>query len=342
LSEDTGRDWGEQSAYYPDAAIESRLEIRRISATLFLSISEGTFFYSMNSPIRRVLLIANPGARLGERALPKAVRAFADAGVHCDAMTTESPGHGAQLALDLANGYDAVFTLGGDGTAMEVIGALAHAGPPVGVLPGGTMNVVANTLGVPTNVRRAVQKLLTGDEARIDLGRLSTGQRFAVGMGVGIDAAIISLAPPHLKRRLGFLAYLISAARAIMRLNTFNVRLVVDGEVIETRAVAVLIANIGAVLNNLITFGDGIRRDDGYLNACIYSPANHADAARIVWKMMRKNFAPDPCITYRRGSDFRVSTDPPTLGQADGELLGTAPFHIVVEPLAGRVLVPRR
>jgi diacylglycerol kinase family enzyme len=61
-----------------------------------------------------------------------------------------------------------------------------------------------------------------------------------------------------------------------------------------------------------------------------------------VWKMMRKNFAPDPCITYRRGSDFRVSTDPPTMGQADGELLGTAPFHIVVEPLAGRVLVPRR
>jgi YegS/Rv2252/BmrU family lipid kinase len=289
-----------------------------------------------------VLLIANPGARRGERALPKAVRAFADAGVHCDAMTTESPGHGAQLALDLANGYDAVFTLGGDGTAIEVMGSLAHAGPPVGVLPGGTANVIARTLGVPRRVRRAVRSLLDGDEARIDLGRLSTGQRFAVGMGVGLHASMIALTRAPLKKRLGFAAYLIGAAQAIIRLDQFDVRLVVDGEVIEKRAAAVLIANIGAVLNDLITFGDGIRRDDGYLNACIYAPANHIDAARIVWKMIRKNFAPDPCITYRRGSDFRVSTDPPTMGQADGELLGTAPFHIVVEPLAARVLVPRR
>jgi YegS/Rv2252/BmrU family lipid kinase len=304
--------------------------------------SSTNLFYLVSPPIRRVLLIANPGARRGERALPKAVRAFADAGVHCDAITTESPGHGAQLALDMASNYDAVFTLGGDGTAIEVMGALAHAGPPVGVLPGGTANVVARTLGVPTNVGRAVRRLLEGDEARIDLGRLSTGQRFAVGMGVGLDATTIALAPSGLKRRLGFIAYLISASRAVAKLEQFDIRLVVDGEVIEKRAAVVLILNIGAIMNELITFGDGIRRDDGYLNACIYSPLNHRDAARIVWKLIRKNFSPDPCITYRRGSDFRVTTNPPTVGQADGELLGTAPFHIVVEPLAGRVLVPRR
>jgi diacylglycerol kinase (ATP) len=296
----------------------------------------------MNPPIRKVLLIANPGSRRGERSLPKAVRAFAEAGVHCDAMKTESPGHGARLALDLANGYDAVFTLGGDGTAIEVMGALAHAGPPLGVLPGGTANVVARTLGVPRNVGRAVHRLLDADEARIDLGRLSTGQRFAVGLGVGLDASMLALATTQQKKHFGFLAYLINAARAVARLPRFNLRLVVDGEVIEKQAALLLIVNIGAVLNDLITFGDGIRRDDGYLDACIYSPNTHRDTIRIVWKMIRKNFAPDPCITYRKGTDFRVSTTPATAGQADGELLGTGPFHIVVEPLAGRVLVPRR
>ena len=292
--------------------------------------------------IRRVLLIVNPASRLGSRARPKAERAFAEAGVRCDTRVTESAGHGATLAADYGSAYDAVFTLGGDGTAIEVISALAHTGPPVGILPGGTGNVVARTLGTPLNSRRAVRVLLDGDEARIDLGRLSTGQRFAIGMGVGLDAAMIKDTPAPLKRRLGFFAYVLSATRAVLRMERFNVRLTVDGETIEREASAVLIANFGAVLNDLIAFGDGIRRDDGLLNACIYSPRNLRDAARILWMMSRKNFRPDPCVTYLSGKRFRLETMPPRLGQADGELLGNSPFEVSVEPLAGRVLVPKR
>jgi diacylglycerol kinase (ATP) len=292
--------------------------------------------------IRRVLLIVNPASRLGARALPKAQAAFAELGVRCDTRLTEAPGHGGKLAEDLGSGYDAVFTLGGDGTAIEVIGALANTGPPVGILPGGTGNVVARTLGTPLKTAHAVRKLVDGDEARIDLGRLLDGQRFAIGMGVGLDASMIADAPALLKRRLGFFAYVLSATRAVLKLKRFRVRLWVDGETIEREASAVLIANFGAVLNDLIAFGDGIRRDDGVLNACIYSPRNLRDAARILWMMSRKNFREDPCVTYRAGQHFRLETIPPQMGQADGELLGLSPFEVSVEPLAGRVLVPKR
>jgi diacylglycerol kinase (ATP) len=292
--------------------------------------------------IRRVLLIVNPASRTGARRLRKAEATFRALGVHCDTVTTDSPGHGADLARQLASGYDAVFTLGGDGTAIEVIGALANGGPPVGVLPGGTGNIVARTLGTPLNSGRAVKALLGGDEARIDLGRLLTGQRFAIGMGVGLDAAMIAGAPAPLKRRLGFLAYVLSATRAVFQMKSFRLRLTVDGETIEMDAAAVLIANFGAVLNDLITFGDGIRRDDGLLDACIYSPRNLRDAARILYMMSRKRFQPDPCITYRSGRNFRIETVPPQIGQADGDLLGDSPFEVSVEPLAGRVLVPKR
>jgi len=96
------------------------------------------------------------------------------------------------------------------------------------------------------------------------------------------------------------------------------------------------------VLDDLITFGDGIRRDDGFLDACIYSPRNLRDAARILWMMSRKRFQPDRCVTYVKGRQFRVETFPPRAGQADGELLGDSPFEVSVEPLAGRVLVPKR
>lgn len=291
-------------------------------------------------PIRRVLLIVNPASRLGRRALPKAQRAFVDMGVQCDTKVTDSPGHGARIAAEYAHSYDAVFTLGGDGTAIEVVGALAQMGPPVGILPGGTGNIVARTLGIPLRSGRAVRALLEGDEARIDLGRLATGQRFAIGMGVGLDASMIAGAPGPLKRRLGFFAYVLSATRAVFRMEKFTVRLTVDGEVTECEAAAVLVANFGAVLNDLIVFGDGIRRDDGLLNACIYSPKNLRDAMRIFWMMSRKKFQPDPCVTYRSGKNFRIETIPPRLGQADGELLGNSPFEVTVEPLAGRVLVP--
>jgi diacylglycerol kinase (ATP) len=290
----------------------------------------------------KVLLIVNPASRRGSRARQKAEAAFKDAGVDLDVMLTEAPGHGAQIAARAGANYDAVFTLGGDGTAIEVIGALAHVGPPVGILPGGTANVVARTLGTPVHIGSAVRALLDGDEARIDLGLLGTGERFAIGMGVGLDATMIENAPGPLKRRIGFFAYVIGALKAFAKLEKFTVRLTVDDETVELRASAVLIANFGAVMNDLISFGDGIQRDDGVLNACVYSPGNVFDALRILSKMARKRFTPDPCIYYRSGSRFRIETDSPRMGQADGELIGNGPFTVTVEPLAARVLVPRR
>lgn len=290
---------------------------------------------------KRVLLIVNPASRRGAKMVSRATTAFNEAGVALEIMTTEAPGHGAELAARHGPDYDAVFTLGGDGTAIEVVGALSHTGPPVGILPGGTGNVVARTLGTSGNVRKAVTSLLAGDEARVDLGLLKTGQRFMIGMGVGLDATMIAYAPGPLKRRIGFFAYVIAAARAFARLEKFTVRLTVDGELIEQRASAVLIANFGAVMNDLLAFGDGILRDDGLLDACIFSPGNRVDAVRILWRMARKNFSPDPAIRYVSGSVFKVETIPPRLGQADGELIGDSPFEVTVEPLAARVLVPK-
>jgi diacylglycerol kinase family enzyme len=272
----------------------------------------------------------------------RAETAFQKAGVAVDVRPTKARGHGSELARELGPSYDAVFTLGGDGTAIEVLGALAHTGPPVGILPGGTGNIVSRSLGTSPRVGKAVHQLLRGEEIRIDLGVLSSGERFAIGMGVGLDATMIANAPGPLKRRIGFFAYVVAASRAFIELERFDVRLTVDGSVREMRASAVLIANFGAVLNDWIAFGDGIQRDDGVLNVCVYSPDSVWDAARILWKMTRKDFSPDPCIYYSNGASFMIETTPPRLGQADGELIGNSPFTVTVDPLAARVLVPKR
>lgn len=292
--------------------------------------------------IERVLLIVNPASRRAARIRDKTLRAFADAGVACDVMPTEAPGHAGVLAKAHAHKYHAVFTLGGDGTVMEVLSALAHQGPPLGVLGGGTANVVARTLRIPLNPARAVPLLLNGDEATMDLGRLGDGRRFAIGVGVGLDATMISEAPARLKRRFGFMAYVIGGYKAVLRNQKFKLRLTVDGVVFERTASAVLVANFGAVLNDLVAFGDGIVHDDGLLNACVFSPQNLRDALRILWRMVRKDFSPDPCLFYRSGREFRVETTPAMPAQADGELLPGTPVSVSVDPLAGCLLIPKR
>ena len=292
--------------------------------------------------IERVLLIVNPASRRGNRIRAKALKAFSDAGVDCDMMPTEAPGHAAVIAKAHAHKYDAVFTLGGDGTVMEVLGALAHQGPPVGILAGGTANVVARTLRIPLDPARAVPLLLAGDEATMDLGRLGDGRRFAIGVGVGLDATMISEAPATLKKRFGFMAYVVGGYKAVLRNQKFSLRLTVDGTVYERPASAVLVANFGAVLNNLVAFGDGIVHDDGLLNACVFSPDSLWDALRILWRMIRKDFSPDPCIFYKSGREFRIETIPPMIAQADGELLPDTPLSVSVDPLAGCLLIPRK
>ena len=294
--------------------------------------------------IRRALLIANPASRRGRPLSEIARRALAHRNVSTDVAYTERPGHAAEIAAARGAGYDAVFALGGDGTVMEVAGALAGSGRPIGVLAGGTGNLLARALGIPLRIQRAIPALIDGSELLIDLGRLDSGRRFAIAAGVGIDAAMVAETPSWLKRRLGVLAYTIMGTRAtlrsVIRRQYFDARLTVDGEVHERRAAAVMIANFGAVLGERIVLGPGIRTDDGLLDGCVFSPQSVRDALRIMWRLMRHDFRSDPCVLYCRGRDLRVETVPVLPTQADGELLGTTPFRAVVEPLAARLLVP--
>lgn len=102
--------------------------------------------------IRRVLLIANPASRRGQGLVAIAEKAFRRSEVACDVVHTEYPGHAGVLAASLHEKYDAVFSLGGDGTAMEVAGSLAGTGTLVGALPGGTGNLLARALLIPLRV----------------------------------------------------------------------------------------------------------------------------------------------------------------------------------------------
>lgn len=294
-----------------------------------------------SAPTRlRALLIVNPAARRAATELDEAVRAFAAAGATCDVMATKAPGHAAELAREHARKYSLVFALGGDGTAVEVIGALVDRGPAVGVLPGGAGNLLARALGIPMRVADAVPALLKGRERRVDLGQLADGRYFAIGLGVGVDEAMIARVSPQLKQWIGFLAYFWSGALAGLKVERIAYRLTTDGVVREGHAVSVLVANLGTVLGRLITLGKDIRPDDGILHVVIFAPRTLWDAIRVFGRMLAGTVGNDPCVSSVAGINIRLETTPARRAQADGELLGLTPMDITVRPGAARLLIP--
>ena len=287
-----------------------------------------------------VLLLTNPAARRAAALLPAVRRAFSDSGVRCEVLPTQRPGHAAELASGLSGGYRAVFVLGGDGTVMEVVGALARSGIPVGILPGGTGNLVARSLGIPLDVSRAVRVLLSGRARSMDLGMTGEGRHFAFSVGAGVDARMIAETGAGSKRIFGAAAYALTAMRCALLPRSFTVRAVVDGEVVERDAAAVMVANSGGVLSDLVTLGPGIRSDDGLLDLCIFSPGGSAQSVAVGWRLLTGRFDEHPAMLYRAGKEFSIECDPPELYQADGEILGNTPFQAHVEAGAATVIAP--
>jgi len=285
--------------------------------------------------------VVNPASRRGDRIRVAAERAFRQAGVTCDVAVTERPGHAAEIVRQAATAHDAVFVLGGDGTVMEAVTALAGTQQPIGVLPGGTGNLIAGALSIPTRIPRAVRALLAGAHQRVDLARFSTGAYFAFAAGVGIDASMIATTPRISKRRWGVLAYVLTAWRAALRREEFELIATVDGRQLRTRASLAMVANSGSLFGGLFRIGPDISAHDGSLDLCVFSPSSAIDLFVIVWRVFRKDFRPHARMCFFKAKRIRIDSNPRRSVQADGELVGTTPVEIEVAPLAATFLVPQ-
>ncbi len=282
----------------------------------------------------------NPASRRGLAAERPSVAALRDAGVQVDVVGTTHRGHAGEIVRARAAAYDAIFTVGGDGTAMEAAGAVPEGGPPVAIVPAGTGNQLARYFGIPLRPARAVRALLAGVPRPIDVGRLADGRRFALTAGFGFDVAMIAGASAALKRRFGVGAYMLSALPALMRHRRFAIRATVDGTVYERECALAMIANVPYVMDGLLTTGPGVRIDDGQLDLCVFDAATGFDALTIVWRAVRRDFRPHRGFLFVRGADIRLEAIPAAASQADGDLLEPGPLHAKVEPNGVSFLVP--
>lgn len=295
----------------------------------------------MATLIERVLLVTNPASRRGLKRRPVALEEFRRAGVTVDELVTSHPGHARDILRAGAPQVDAVFVLGGDGAVMEVAGALRGTGIPIGVLPGGTGNLVGGSLGVPRSLRRAVPALLRGVPRKLDLGRIGEdGSCFAFAAGLGIDVDMVIETTAARKRMLGVLAYVLSAGRSVLRRRMFDVVAEVDGRVVKARVVLAMVANSGALFGGRLLVGPNIQPDDGWLDLCLFTPATLRQVLGVTWRAIRRDFREHPHMQFVRGRRIRLVSEPETDVQADGDVTCRTPIEVTVMPGAGVFLEP--
>src|SRR4051812_14968126 len=298
--------------------------------------------------VRRAVVIYNPVARgLARRqgSLQRTIGALARQDIKAELVPTTGPGSAsAQVRKQIDAGCDLVLVAGGDGTINEAANGMLHTGVPLGILPGGTANVLAREMGMSMHPDRVASQLRTMKLRTIAIGRMNLGaagpRSFLCMAGAGLDADVISKLNLDLKAAAGKLAYYLSGFAQVLRyLPEFEV--IVDGKSYQASfALVSRVRNYGGDLE--IARGASLLRDDfevvlfrGTL-AVQYVPYFVAVALKQQHRM-------NGCKIIRASSvTCKSASGGPVFVQVDGELAGHLPMTVEAVPDALTLLVPAK
>ena len=241
-------------------------------------------------------------------------------------------------------GVDLVCALGGDGTVRAVAQELVGSGVPLGLLPGGTGNLLARNLEIPVDsIEQALEVALTGRNRHVDAAWLvldpvdleleehagegsSAGERkhaFFVMAGLGLDAAIMDSTSEQLKKRIGWGAYVPAGFKHFLR-DRFKVSFTVEDGPEETkRARMVVVGNCGKITGGIDLMPDA-EPDDGMLDIIVLAPRGIGQWVSVAGRVLTKSDRTTAHLSRYRGTRTRVTVDDPQQVQVDGDIIGEA------------------
>jgi diacylglycerol kinase (ATP) len=293
----------------------------------------------------RVIIIANPvsGRRLGQAAAEAAAGVFAEAGWKADVRVTRGPGDAKGLARQAAEEKaQVVFAAGGDGTLSQVLAGLLDTGVPAGLIPAGTGNDLARTLGLSLDPVSAARQALEGHAVPVDLMCLQGGELWAVNvLGVGFDARVAVRCNRRPRRLGGLAAYLLAVAGELVALRTTQVRLQVDGQTWEGPLLLCAVANA-------TSYGAGMRiaphasMYDGLLDVVVVRPVRRLEFLRAFPLVFRGAHLKHPAVQVFRGSHITLQTEQPEPVNVDGDIAATTPLKVEVAAGKGLLWLPNQ
>jgi YegS/Rv2252/BmrU family lipid kinase len=288
---------------------------------------------------RRALLIVNRHARNGGAAIDEALEVLRQAGWRLEESACRPDRSIADIILSRApEGFDAVLLGGGDGTLNAAAPALVASGLPFGILPLGTANDLARSLGISPDPVVAAQVIATGHLLPIDLGEVN-GRLFFNVASIGFSATLAKTLGKDDKKRWGKLGYAIAAFRLLRRLRPFTAWITHDGVTERVRTVQISVGN-GRHYGGGMTVESSARPDDGKLD--VYSlELDHwwrllallpylRRGTQGQWKDVRA--FPTTACEVRTRRRMPINTD--------GELSEKTPARFRLHPKAVRVFAP--
>ncbi len=289
---------------------------------------------------KEIALLTNPtsgkgkGGRVGDVVAPR----LRDAGYD----VRELQGRDADEASDLArtcveDGVETLAVVGGDGMIHLAVQALAGTATRLGVVPAGTGNDVARSLGLPTkDPVAATDVIIGGRERRIDLARI--GHRYYVTvLAAGFDA-IVNERANAMTWPKGQMRYNLATLAELRTFKPLSYVLEIDGDQHRFDAMMVAVGN-GPSFGGGMRIADGAEMDDGLLDVIAIDPMSKIELIRTFPKLRTGSHIGHPKVTRYRGRSITVAA-PGIVAYADGERMAALPLTVEVVPDALKVLVP--
>ncbi len=291
----------------------------------------------MTDPAASLLLI-NPHSRRGRRQRAEALAHLTRLGLRVVLPDSHGEFDPDCLIRRYADQVDRVIIGGGDGSLNQAAAALLETGLPLGILPLGTANDLARTLGLPLALSQACQVIAQGRVTAVDLGQVNHRYFFNVA-SLGLSVRVTAHLRPDSKRRWGVFSYAIAALKAILRLRRMHATIRIGAEVRQVRTLQIAVGN-GRFYGGGLAIAHDARIDDGRLDLYSLEVRRHRDLLWLLPGLLQGRLP--PCFTARCGPDdtIEILTRRPHRISCDGEILSCTPACFRVLPGAIRVYVP--
>jgi diacylglycerol kinase (ATP) len=292
-----------------------------------------------------VVVIANPAARLVGDTVPVAElgRHLREAHLEFEVCLTERAGDGERMAREaVAAGAQRVVAAGGDGTINEVLQGLAQTETELAIVPLGTGNVIARSIGMVEGDLRASCRVAAGEFVKcIDLG-LMDGRYFAATAGAGLDAQVAINLDPWWKQRIGKVAFVAEFLRSAIIQDPHTFRLEVDGQKIEGPMWGVLITNTNEYTWRVRPVPDP-REDDGLLDVVLIHRHGFLDLMDLAARLFvsGETAAGHATASVLRVRHMTIEAAPPVPWQVEGDAHGLTPVAVEVVPKALKLVTAR-
>jgi YegS/Rv2252/BmrU family lipid kinase len=287
---------------------------------------------------RRALLVVNRKARTGLRSLDLTMAVLEAGGI--ELVETELASREQVLAeiCEDAGKIDLVILGGGDGTLNAAAPALVQTGLPLGILPLGTANDLARTLGLPNTPEAAAHVIAAGHTRAIDVGEVNGIFYFNVA-SIGFSARLARRLTAEAKRKWGVSGYALAAAQLLREIRPFRVEIDHDGTTERVRTLQVSVGN-GRYYGGGMAVSEDAAADDGRLDVYSLEVPHWGHLLALAPAIRRGTQGRSKYVRAFSATEVTLRTRRRHEVNADGELVTTTPARFRVRSKAIRVFVP--